>query len=89
VIQTISRLFGRLKCNISRMITKLISKFLFQKVFDCITIGLNVEKLEDDNEFQDLVLTVHHAYMHTTVNIIFFIFNCRSYGKYIESIIII
>jgi hypothetical protein len=31
-------------------------------------IGLNIVKMEDhnkDNDFQDCVLTVHHAYMHT------------------------
>lgn len=27
--------------------------------------GLNVVSLEDDSKLQDLVLTVHHAYMHT------------------------
>jgi ATP-dependent protease ClpP protease subunit len=31
----------------------------------CETIGLKIEKLEDDKKLQDLVLTVHHAYMHT------------------------
>lgn len=31
----------------------------------CEEIGLKVEKLEDDEKLQDLVLTVHHAYMHT------------------------
>ncbi|GFK94787.1 hypothetical protein NNJEOMEG_02635 [Fundidesulfovibrio magnetotacticus] len=31
-------------------------------------IGLTVEQLEDDQELQDLVLTVHHAYMHTLSN---------------------
>ena len=31
----------------------------------CEEIGLRVEKLEDDEKLQDLVLTVHHAYMHT------------------------
>lgn len=31
----------------------------------CEEIGLKVEKLEDDARLQDLVLTVHHAYMHT------------------------
>lgn len=31
----------------------------------CEEIGLKVEKLEDDAKLQDLVLTVHHAYMHT------------------------
>lgn len=31
----------------------------------CQEIKLNVLMLEDDKELQDLVLTVHHAYMHT------------------------
>lgn len=31
----------------------------------CEEIGLKVERLEDDEKLQDLVLTVHHAYMHT------------------------
>lgn len=31
----------------------------------CETIGLKIERLEDDETLQDLVLTVHHAYMHT------------------------
>lgn len=32
---------------------------------ECEEAGLNVLKLEDDDNLQDLVLTVHHAYMHT------------------------
>ncbi|WP_248802168.1 SDH family Clp fold serine proteinase [Pseudomonas sp. MWU13-2100] len=35
---------------------------------DAIGIGLKVRKLEDDPILQDLVLTVHHAYMHTFAN---------------------
>lgn len=31
----------------------------------CQELKLKIVKLEDDNVFQDLVLTVHHAYMHT------------------------
>jgi len=31
-------------------------------------IGLNVKKLEDDNNLQDLVLTVHHCFMHALMN---------------------
>ncbi len=31
----------------------------------CIELGLVIEKLEDDQRFQDAVLTVHHAFMHT------------------------
>lgn len=28
-------------------------------------LGLNIERLENDDTLQDLVLTIHHAYMHT------------------------
>lgn len=35
---------------------------------DAIGFGLKVVQLEDDAELQDLVLTVHHAYMHTFAN---------------------
>ena len=31
----------------------------------CIEIGLKVQKLEDDQKLQDLVLSVHHSIMHT------------------------
>jgi hypothetical protein len=34
----------------------------------CIEIGLNIRKLEDDSRLQDLVLTVHHCYMHALMN---------------------
>ncbi|MDR1088392.1 MAG: hypothetical protein LBL23_03885 [Coriobacteriales bacterium] len=32
---------------------------------EAIAMGLKVGKLEDDDEFQDLVLTIHHAYIST------------------------
>lgn len=32
---------------------------------DCIEMGLVIEKMEDDDRLQDLVLTTHHAFMHT------------------------
>lgn len=32
---------------------------------DCIKMGLKIQKLEDNDTLQDLVLTVHHAYMQT------------------------
>ncbi len=37
---------------------------------ECEKIGLNIKKIEDDGdpEFQDLVLTIHHCYMHTIMN---------------------
>lgn len=35
---------------------------------DAIDMGLKIEMLENDQELQDLVLTIHHAYMHTLAN---------------------
>ena len=35
---------------------------------DVKALGLNVTSMEDDNELQDLVLTVHHCFMHTFSN---------------------
>jgi hypothetical protein len=32
---------------------------------ECLKMKLNVKPLESDQELQDLVLTVHHCYMHT------------------------
>lgn len=32
------------------------------------TIGLNINDLEDDEELQDAVLSIHHCYMHTFSN---------------------
>lgn len=32
---------------------------------DCTALGLSITRLEDDDRLQDLVLTVHHAFMHT------------------------
>lgn len=34
----------------------------------CQAVGLNVVRLEDDQKLQDLVLTLHHCYMHTLGN---------------------
>ncbi len=34
----------------------------------CKEIGLNIVNMEDDHELQDLILTVHHAFMHTFSN---------------------
>lgn len=44
---------------------------------DATGYGLKVRKLEDEPDLQDLVLTVHHAYMHTFAN--------TSVGKIIEN----
>jgi ATP-dependent protease ClpP protease subunit len=35
---------------------------------DCEDLGLKIERLESDRELQDLVLTVHHCFMHTLSN---------------------
>ncbi|MGH7863075.1 MAG: SDH family Clp fold serine proteinase, partial [Candidatus Dormibacteraceae bacterium] len=35
---------------------------------DCLAMGLNVEPIEDDPTLQDLVLTVHHCFMHLLMN---------------------
>ena len=34
----------------------------------CEELGLAIEKMEDDDELQDLILTSHHAFMHTFSN---------------------
>ncbi len=35
---------------------------------ECKRIGLNVKAIEQDQRLQDLVLTVHHCYMHSLMN---------------------
>jgi membrane-bound ClpP family serine protease len=35
---------------------------------DCIRMGLTIESLEADQTYQDLVLSVHHCYMHSLMN---------------------
>ena len=35
---------------------------------ECIDLGLKVSKLESDQELQELVLTVHHAFIHSLMN---------------------
>ncbi len=34
----------------------------------CKQIGLSIIDMEDDNDLQDLILTAHHAFMHTFTN---------------------
>jgi hypothetical protein len=34
----------------------------------CVDVGLRVLRLEDDQKLQDLVLTLHHCYMHSLSN---------------------
>jgi ATP-dependent protease ClpP protease subunit len=35
---------------------------------ECKAMGLKVERIEDDDTLQDLVLSVHHCYMHSLMN---------------------
>ncbi len=35
---------------------------------ECAAIGLKVSRIEDDQAFQDVVLTVHHCFMHSLMN---------------------
>lgn len=37
-------------------------------VDECIGMGLKVIQIEEDKELQDLILTVHHCYMHSLMN---------------------
>ena len=59
----------------ARKITKALSNYPKNKsherhfdIDDCEKIGLVIKRLEDDPEMQDLVLTVHHCYMHVLMN---------------------
>jgi membrane-bound ClpP family serine protease len=59
----------------ARKITKKLADYKGNKTHDrhihadeCQKIGLKIEQLEDDKALQDLVLTVHHSYMHTLMN---------------------
>jgi len=56
-------------------IVKILTDFSGNKSHDrhihideCEKMGLKLEILEDDNELQDLVLTVHHCYMNSLMN---------------------
>ena len=59
----------------ARAIVRKLSSFSQNKSHDrhihteeCEQMGLTVERLEADADLQDLVLTVHHCYMHTLTN---------------------
>lgn len=59
----------------AKKITKELSDYKKNKAHDrhihmteCKRLGLEIERLEDDPNLQDLVLTVHHCYMHTLMN---------------------
>ena len=38
------------------------------QIDECRDAGLEVVRLEDDQKLQDIVLTIHHCYMHTLSN---------------------
>ena len=59
----------------AKAITKELSSYLKTKshdrhleIEDCEKLGLAIKRLEDDPPMQDLVLTVHHCYMHVLMN---------------------
>lgn len=59
----------------ARKVVKSLSSYEKNKVHDrhihaeeCIQMGMKVEMIEDDQTLQDLVLTVHHCFMHTLMN---------------------
>lgn len=59
----------------ARAIVRKLSDFSGNRAHDrhvhfdeCHKMGLDVELVEDNQELQELVLTVHHCYMHTLMN---------------------
>jgi ATP-dependent protease ClpP protease subunit len=65
---------ARAKAKAKRIVDKL-SDYSGNKAHDrhidadeCERIGLTVERIEADAALQDLILTVHHCYMHSTAN---------------------
>lgn len=38
------------------------------QIDECRNAGLKIENLEDDQKLQDLILTIHHCFMHTLSN---------------------
>lgn len=59
----------------ARKIVKELSSYKINKTHDrhlhaeeCERIGLRIERIEEDQELQDLVLTVHHCFMHSLMN---------------------
>lgn len=68
----------------ARVIVRRLSSYTTNKTHerhihleDCEEVGIVVERLEDDADLQDLVLTVHHAYTLTLAN--------SSSSKFIEN----
>ena len=59
----------------AQAVTKALSNYPKNKshdrhfdIDDCEAMGLTVKRLEGDAAMQDLVLTVHHCYMHVLMN---------------------
>ncbi|MEO5339789.1 MAG: hypothetical protein H7837_04610 [Magnetococcus sp. MYC-9] len=54
--------------NITKVLNDHSESLVHERHFSvdyCRALGLNIQSLEEDDELQDLVLTVHHAYAHT------------------------
>jgi len=74
-LQTVMFKGGRGRAEKAKSIVKALTDYRGNKTHnrhitrdECIKMGLKVEILEKDSTFQDLVLTVHHCYMHSLMN---------------------
>jgi ATP-dependent protease ClpP protease subunit len=59
----------------AKKIVKILSSYTLNKTHDrhlhaeeCEAIGLKIERVEQDPDLQDLILTVHHCFMHSIMN---------------------
>ena len=64
---------GQERAEVKKKVTKILNKLNANNkshsrhftVKFCKSLGLNVEMLEEDQELQDLVLSIHHAFIIT------------------------
>lgn len=57
--------------NVVERLTRAEENYLHGKhihISECQEMGLDIKAIEDDEQLQDLVLTIHHCYMHTMAN---------------------
>ena len=59
----------------AKIIVKALSDYALNRahsrhihIDECRAIGLNILAVEDDPNLQDILLTVHHCYMHSLMN---------------------
>lgn len=65
LVTYLKSMFGK---NIRAIVPQLSMSAGTMIAFSCKEMGLNIVELESDNKLQDLVLTTHHAFMHTFSN---------------------